>query len=188
MLDLLIRWKGSKKIPVSWEQVRADIQYHCKRYGINAVYSDQHCASIIQEGLMQLGIYVKEITFGSHTRAEIFGNLKHLLRQSKIELLDNREFLDQLLNLEELTKDGGRIDTQPAGTMKDDLAVVVALGCNEVCKQEGPLQGMQLGIVERSFKLFNYNPTSCPIAANCLNIPSCIDAGYCKGFRADNLR
>ena len=188
VLDLLVRWRGSKKIPVSWEQVRADIQYHCKRYGISAVYGDQHCASIIKEQLKQIGIYFNEITFGSNTRAEIFGNLKHLMHQSKIELLDNREFLEQFLNLEELTKDGGRIDIQPGGTMKDDLAVVVALCCNEVCKQEVPLPGIQLGIVERSFKLFNYNPNSCPIAANCLNIPSCIDAGHCKGFEQDNLR
>src|SRR5579872_2334507 len=167
-------------------QVRDDIQYHCKKYGINAVYGDQHCAAIIQEQLLQLGIYFKEITFGSHTRAEIFGNLKHLLRQSKIELLENREFLEQLLNLEELTKDGGRIDIQPAGTMKDDLAVVVALCCNEVCTQEDPLPTMQFSVVARKVKRY-YDPPRCPVAAVCANWPRCLDAGSCQSFEDERL-
>jgi hypothetical protein len=183
VLDLLVRWRGSKKIPVCWGQVREDIQYYCKRYGINRVHGDQHCAAIIQEQLQQLGIYFEEITFGSRTRAEIFGNLKHLLRQSKIELLDNRECLEQLLNLEELTKDGGRIDIQPAGTMRDDLAVVVALVCHEACKQEGALPEPRLGIVDGSLKLLNYIPNDCPVAAVCAKFPDCMDAGSCQGFK-----
>src|ERR1700680_3363787 len=109
--------------------------------------------------------FLQRKTFGPRTRAEIFGNLKHLLRQSKIELLDNREFLEQLLNLEELTKDAGRIDIQPAGTMRDDLAVVVALCCDEVCKQEGALPEPRLGIVDRSLRFLNYIPSDCPVAA-----------------------
>jgi hypothetical protein len=183
VLDLLVRWRGSKKIPVCWEQVRDDIQYYCKRYGIYVVHGDQHCAAIIQEQLLQLGIHFKETTFGPRTDAEIFGNLKHLLRQSKIELLDNREFLEQLLNLEELTKDGGRIDIQPAGTMRDDLAVVVALVCHKACKHEGTLPEPRLGIVDRSLKFLNYIPSHCPVAAVCAKFPDCMDAGSCQGFK-----
>jgi hypothetical protein len=187
VLDLLVRWRGSKKIPVCWEQVRDDIKYYCKQYGIYVVHCDQHCAAIIQEQLLQLGIHFKEKTFGPRTRAEIFGNLKHLLRQSKIELLDNHEFLEQLLNLEELTKDAGRIDIQPAGTMRDDLAVVVALCCDEVCKQEGALPEPRLGIVDRSLRFLNYIPSDCPVAAVCANFPNCMDAGSCQGFEDQRL-
>lgn len=187
VLDLLARWRGSKKIPVCWGQVRDDIQYYCKQYGIYVVHGDQHCAAIIQEQLLQLGIHFKEKTFGPRTRAEIFGNLKHLLRQSKIELLDEREFLEQLLNLEELTKDGGRIDIQPAGTMRDDLAVVAALCCDEVCKQEGALPEPRLGVVVRCIRFLNYIPSDCPIAAVCANFPNCMDAGSCQGFEDQRL-
>jgi hypothetical protein len=187
VLDLLVRWRGSKKIPVCWEDVRKDIQHYCKRYEINCVHGDQHCAAIIQEQLQQLGIYYEEITFGSRTRAEIFGNLKHLLRQSKIELLDNRECLEQLLNLEELTKDGGRIDIQPAGTMRDDLAVVVGLVCQVACNHEGALPEPRLGIVDGSFKFLNYIPDDCRLAAICAKFPGCMDAGSCQGFKDERV-
>jgi hypothetical protein len=44
--------------------------------------------------------------------------------------------------------DGGRIDIRPAGSMRDDLAVVVALCVNELSKNQGVVNAPQLGIIE----------------------------------------
>ncbi len=187
VLDLLVSWRGSNKIAVCWKQVRSEIKYYCDRYRINAVVADQHYITIIEQDLLEIGLYVKEVTFGTHTRPEIFGTLKHLLRQCMAELLDIQEFLEELLNLEELTKNGGRITVQPAGTMRDDRTEVVALGFNEMCKQEGALPPPQLGIVVPSSKFHGYNPFACPVAAACVNIPYCMDVGSCQGFVDERL-
>jgi len=45
------------------------------------VYGDQHCAAIIQQKFLELGILYKEFTFGAGTRLDIFGNIKHLIYQ-----------------------------------------------------------------------------------------------------------
>ena len=49
---------------------------------------DQHCAAIIQQEFLKLGIHYQEVTFGVGTRLDLFGNLKHLLIDRKIEILD----------------------------------------------------------------------------------------------------
>jgi hypothetical protein len=140
---------------------------------------------MIREQLLELGIYFEEFTFGPHTRPEIFGNLKHLLNQRKIELLDIPELLEQLRNLEERRMDGGRIDIQPAGRMRDDLGVVVALCCSELSKYEGVIPAPQLGLLDRNRYFPNMIPSRCPYAVDCENFPRCMDEGSCLGFKKE---
>ena len=187
VLDLLVRWRGTKKAPLGFEMVLQEIKYHLDRYGIVDVIGDQYCAPVIRQHLLKLGIYYQDFRFGSHTRAEIFGNLKHLLIQVKIELLDNPDALSQLRSLEERAMDGGRIDIQPFGTMRDDLAVVVAMSCSEICKREGAITPPQLGIVQIVRPAVDFIPTSCPVAAICMNFPDCLDRGSCQGFKDERV-
>ncbi len=67
------------------------------------------------------------MTFGTGTRLDIFGNLKHLIDQQKIQILDKPELLRQLRSLEEHKTVRGNLDVRPANDGKDDLAVAVAL-------------------------------------------------------------
>jgi hypothetical protein len=63
------------------------------------------------------------------------GNLRHLLVEHKIELLDNPVLLQQLRALEERHTRNGNIDIRPSYSQKDDVAVAVALGAFELAKR-----------------------------------------------------
>ena len=127
ILDYIRTWTGTREAPLGFEQVRGEIAGILKRYGLNVVVGDQHCAAIIQQQFQKLGIVYKEFIFGLGTRLDLFGNLKHLLHQRKIDLLDKPELLRQLRALEEHRTPRGNIDVRPAYRFKDDLAVAVAV-------------------------------------------------------------
>ena len=131
----LARWSGTKAAPLGHEDVLRQVNSILADYGINALIGDQHCFELIQQVLQRLGIYYKKYNFDSRTRPEIFANLRHLLSQRKIELLDNAELLRQLRGLQEHRNDRGQVDIRPAAGCKDDLAVAVALGASELTKQ-----------------------------------------------------
>jgi len=187
VVDLLVRWRGTKGRPLGFEWVTQEIKYHMGKYGIASVIGDQYCAPVIRQQLLKFGIYYQDFSFGSHTRAEIFGNLKHLLIQRKIELLDHPEVLEQLRSLEERAMDGGRIDIQPPGRMRDDLAIVLAMCSSELSKYQGVITPPQLGILEISRNNLNLIPSRCPVAAICRNFPNCLDEGSCQGFKDERV-
>ena len=187
VLDLLARWRGTKKRPLGFEFVTREIKYLLDMYRINKIVGDQYCAPVIRQQLLKLGIYYQDFAFGSHTRAGIFGNLKHLLIQGKIELLDHSEVLAQLRSLEERSMDGGRIDIQPASSMRDDLAIVVALCSSELSKYQGIPAAPELGIIEIGVNLPALIPCSCPLASICRNFPNCLDIGSCQGFEDERV-
>ena len=183
VLDLLVSWRGTKGKPLSCEHVLKEIKCYLDCYGITRAVGDQHCFAVIHQQLLKLGISYQQVHFGSNARAEIFGNLKYLLLNDMIEMLDHREFLDQLLNLEERAMDGGRIDVRPAGTMRDDLAVVVGLCCSEMTKQPVALPEPELGLIDRGRMTKYFIPGQCPVEVICGNYPRCLDEGCCQGFK-----
>ena len=70
--------------------------------------------------------------------------------------------------------------------MRDDLAVVVALGANELSKETLTTIGPILGIVE-SHPSLGLIPDRCPVAAICANFPRCLDVGSCQDFKDERL-
>jgi hypothetical protein len=117
------------------EDVLGQVKSILDEYQINSLTGDQHCFELIQQILERLGICYKKYNFDARTRPEIFANLRQLLLQRKIELLDNPELLRQLRSLQEHRTDRGQVDIRPAGGAKDDLAVAVALAASELAKQ-----------------------------------------------------
>jgi len=203
VLDYTATWTGTREAPLGYEWVCGEIARILKRYELNTVVGDQHCAAIIQQEFLKLGITYKEVTFGTGTRSEMFTNLKHLLIQKKVLLLDKPEELRQFRALEEHRTPRGNMDVRPAYDAKDDLAVVIALATLQLSKNdEGPTPFM-LGRVarpwdgvrirpydhdpwapERRYSL-NVDPHTCYRQAICLNFPACMDEGYCLGFKRD---
>ena len=135
VVDRVARWAGTKKAPLGFEWVCEEIARIVNEYGIREVLGDQYCAAIIKQYFDKLGIHYHEYTFGAHTRADLFGNLRHLLVQRKIELLDEPVLLRQLRALEERHTPNGNIDIRPSYSQKDDVAVAVALGAFELAKR-----------------------------------------------------
>jgi phage terminase large subunit-like protein len=138
VVDRVARWAGTKKAPLGYEWVCGEIARISKEYGIREVLGDQYCAQVIKQYFDKLGIHYREYTFGAQTRADLFGNLRHLLVQRKIELLDEPVLLRELRTLEERHTPNGNIDIRPSHSQKDDVAVAVALGAFELTKRRPP--------------------------------------------------
>lgn len=68
-------------------------------------------------------------------RGQLFDNLKHLLVQRRMELLDDRALLQHLRALEEQKQSSGNIDIRPSHRQKDDVAVAVTLAALELSKR-----------------------------------------------------
>jgi phage terminase large subunit-like protein len=135
VVDRVEHWAGTKQAPLGYEWVCGEIARIINEYGIREVLGDQYCAPVIRQYFDKLGIRYHECTFGVHTRADLFVNLRHFLVQRKIELLDQPVLLRQLRALEERRTPNGNIDIRPRYGQKDDVAVAVALGAFELAKR-----------------------------------------------------
>ena len=138
VVDRVARWAGTKKAPLGYQWVCGEIARIINEYGIREVLGDQFCAVVIKQHFDKLGIHYHEYTFGAHTRADLFGNLRHLLVQRNIELLDEPVLLRELRALEERRTPNGNTDIRPSYSQKDDVAVAVALGAFELAKRRPP--------------------------------------------------
>jgi len=133
------RWSGTKAAPLGHEDILGQVKSILAEYQLNSLTGDQYCFDLIRQHLDKLGIYYRKYSFDARTRPEIFANLRYLLSQRKIELLDHPELLRQLRSLQEHRTDRGQVDIRPAGGAKDDLAVAVALAAHELAKEpSGP--------------------------------------------------
>jgi hypothetical protein len=137
VLDRVDRWAGTTKAPLAFGRVCREVADILRRYQIDHLQGDQYAAAAIQQEFLKLGIHYREVTFGRQTRPQLFNNLKHLLTQRQIELLDQPELLRQLRALEESRAHDGGIDVQ-AGYGNDDLACVLGL-CAFELSQNQPL-------------------------------------------------
>jgi hypothetical protein len=144
------RWTGSQKAPLNLETVSAQINDVLQRYGINSLVGDQYCYAVLRQQFEKLGVYYREFSFGAHTRASIYGNLRQLMTQKKITIVDVPELLRQLMSLEEIRASNGNIDIRPPRSSKDDMAIPVALAAFELSRFVVRSPGPILGSVERA--------------------------------------
>jgi hypothetical protein len=136
VLHRVVRWSGTKTAPLGCDDVLDQVRSVLAEYRINSVTGDQYCSELIRQQLEKRGIYYQVRNFDARTRPEIFANLRYLLSQRRIELLDSPELLQELRSLQEHRTDRGQVDIRPASGGKDDLAVVVALAASELCKEQ----------------------------------------------------
>ena len=185
VVDRVERWTGTKNFPLPFESVLGQIKQILETYGINSVTGDQFYCDAISEHLLKLGIVYKIFNFTSQTRGKLFMQLRHLLRQGKIELLDDVELLRELRNLREEKTARGQIDVRPT-TGNDDTAVALALAVNEAITQESPLPFEVVPVdCAPSPESLGLIPGNCRVEAVCANFPDCIDEGCKSWVRVD---
>ncbi len=142
------RWTGTHNAPLNLQPVSAQINDVLQRYGINSLVGDQYCFPVLRQHFEKSGVYYREFSFGSHTRASIYGNLRQLMTQQKITLVDVPELLRQLMSLEEIRVPNGNTDIRPPRSSKDDMAIAVAMAAFELSQVPERSLGVSLGIVE----------------------------------------
>jgi hypothetical protein len=140
------RWMGTREVPVDPEEVTREIGEALQRYGINTLVGDQHCYPVLRKYFDKLGITYREFSFGTHTRASIFGNLGQLLGQQKITFVEEPELSRQLRSLERINLPNGNTDIRPPRSSKDDMATAVALAAFEISRVPERSVSFSLGL------------------------------------------
>lgn len=187
VLDYTARWTGSKKSPLGFERVCREIADILRGYGIDNLQGDQYAAAAIQQEFLKLGFSYTEVTFNRQTRPQLFNNLRHLLLQRKIELLDQPELLRQLRSLEEYKAADGGTDIRPEHG-KDDLAIVLGLCAFELLQSVSyPLR--EPIIFDRlprpwddCFASLDAERRGYSVGEICSKFPKCWDDGHCECY------
>jgi hypothetical protein len=187
VLDCVHFWTGSKRTPLGFQWVCGQVAGILRQFGINVLQGDQFAAVAIKQEFLKLGISYGEFTFGRNSRAQLFNNLRHVIEQQRIELLDDPELLRQLRSLEVHRSADGNIDIRPADGQQDDLAVVLALTVFELSQSANnpALIPMSLGHATRSWEVRLANARrgwdGFPICQmDCAKFPNCWDIGHCE--------
>jgi hypothetical protein len=176
------RWTGTHDVPLDLETVSAQISDVLRRYGINSLVGDQYCFAVLKQHFEKLGIYYREFSFGAHTRASIYGNLRQLMIQQKFKVVDVPELHSQLRCLEVIKAPNGNTDIRPPRSSKDDMAIAVALAAFELSRFPEPSLGPSLGIVDRTPAPWRRSSLwyDEQVMMTCHKYPGCWDKGPCE--------
>jgi hypothetical protein len=127
VVDLVKRWKPTPGSSINPAEVLAEIAKDLNQYRAGAVYSDQYQFEALNQLAMQLGFSILPVDFTASAKADIYGNLKALVGQNRVRLLDEPETLRELKMLEQKLNPGGTVAISAPAGQHDDLATVVAL-------------------------------------------------------------
>ncbi len=135
-IDLLRRWYP----PVKLELVLAEIGAVVREYTLREAIEGDQFASEPMRRLLQkeCGVGYKEITLTAQSKVEVFGTLKTIVHQERVELPDDRETLAELRALEcRVTPAGSvQIGHPLGGGVHDDAAVTLALAAHALLGRE----------------------------------------------------
>jgi len=125
--DVARRWQGKWNEPLNPRAVFSEIARICKDYKVGYIYSDQFQIDSLNQLALEYGLAVNQVPFTATSKAEIFGSLQQILNQSRLNLLDNRETLKELRQLEIKLSQGGSMQIFAPPGEYDDMACVLAL-------------------------------------------------------------
>ncbi len=138
VIDYLSGWQGTKQCPLRLSAVMPQIRSLADRYGFVEVRGDQFGAEPLKDAFERQNLYYEERPFTSSSKAGIYGTLRTLVADERIELLDHEPSLRELRGLELELLPGGamRIGHPGHGRARDDYADAIALAANEVLAYE----------------------------------------------------
>lgn len=136
-------WQGTRQKPVQASEVAKYIRNVLKDYRTSRVHADQFAFQPLREIFDQFGITLEEATFTNTFKKQIYFNLKKLIHNKNIDLLDNEIMLNEIkqLQVEQTTTGTVRIGHPPGG--HDDAADCLAISSYMLVEKAN-----QLGIAE----------------------------------------
>lgn len=133
VLDVIRRWKPQPGAPPLNPStlLSEEVVPLLKSYKVITVHSDQHHFDSLNQLAMQNGFVLEAVPFTAQSKADIYGNLKQLLNQRRLVLLDNSDLENELSSLELKLSEAGGVQIGAPRGMNDDLAAVAALVCHK---------------------------------------------------------
>lgn len=189
IVDYVRTWTPSKtkEMPLLIEPILLQIRDALERYGTNQITGDQFYSDALRQQFLKMQIICSKFEFTTASRSGLFTNLRDLLTERKLELLDDPKLIAQLRNLRQEQRPSGYVDVRPVGG-KDDSAVVVALAVKIALNEVRPLS-IELVPADlcASPQPLRFDPYTCPDAAVCGNHPECFEPYECRGFVDNRL-
>jgi len=133
VLDVCEGFEGSKDSPVQLDLVIDRIAVLAKQYRFHTITGDQYAAEPIKQALRKEGVHMEEVTFSPSLKRDIYSNLKTVVNEGVVELLDNENLIRELKTLESRVTPSGNVQVghpRLAG-YHDDYATVCALVVRE---------------------------------------------------------
>lgn len=132
-------WEGSRANPVSAHTVAQYIRNICKQYKIAKVFADQYSFQPLREIFQQYGVVLEENPFNVTFKKKIYFNLKRLIHNNQIDLLDNHQLVRELKELivEQTPTGMVRISHPPGG--HDDHADALAIASYAATEKTGSM-------------------------------------------------
>jgi hypothetical protein len=129
IIDVIREWLPPAELDKALKptEILAEITPLMDAYDVVSAASDQHEFASLEELALDEGWCMERINFGATSKNNIMGNLKTLVNQRQIRLLDNEDALMQLKSLQKRNTEAGTVTiSAPVGQL-DDLAVIHAL-------------------------------------------------------------
>lgn len=129
-IDVLRRWKPRPNNPLNPIDIIKEITPLLKDYKIMVVASDSASFESLNQLCLQHNWCIEKVELSGGHKNDIMGNLKQVLEQRTLRLLDNREALAELKNLQRKVLDTSNVRISAPGGMHDDYAMCIALLAN----------------------------------------------------------
>lgn len=122
---ILLKWQGSKSKPLKAHDIAEQIRKVCKDYDVRQIYADQYAFQPLSEIFAQYDLILKEKTFTNTLKKQIFFNLKKLIHNKQIDLLDDSVLISETKQLQiEQTASGTIRIGHPVGGHDDSVSVL----------------------------------------------------------------
>lgn len=129
--DVVRQWKPMVGMSLNPAEILPEIGRLLKQYRTFSVYSDQFQFEALLQLAYQHGFSIEGVDFTATSKADIYGNLKSLVAQGRIRLLDDADTVRELKQLEMQLTAGGGVRIAAPRQAHDDLATVVALAAQK---------------------------------------------------------
>lgn len=129
--DVVRQWKPAVGTSLNPAEILPEIGRLLKQYRTFGVYSDQFQFEALLQLAYQHGFGIEGVDFTASSKADIYGNLKSLVAQGRIRLLDDSDTIRELKQLEMQLTQGGGVRIAAPRQAHDDLATVVALAAQK---------------------------------------------------------
>lgn len=132
-IDHLVGWQGTREHPVKLGDILPQIKRLTDRYRIYSIVGDQYGAEPLKHVFNSVGLTLEEVPFTQSSKADVLGNLRSLVVEGKIELLDHERSIKEIRALEVEALPGGasRVGHPRRTGAHDDFAVAIALAAWE---------------------------------------------------------
>jgi hypothetical protein len=127
LVDVLREWTPDPGQVLKPTQVLEEITPLMDAYDVVSAASDQHEFTSLEEHALDAGWGMERINFGPTSKNNILGNLKMMVDQGQIRLLDHEDAIFQLKSLQKRVTGAGNVTIAAPEGQRDDLAIVVAL-------------------------------------------------------------